>query len=271
MKSWLLEHIFNQPISPRRIEYLTLDENLKILETSSAVQQFAEFPQEIIKGKDIRLAFPEFIGVEEILSAILAGQQNRFELKGIKRFSEPNPPLYIDIYVFKDNNENSLENWENNVVILFEEATERMLLEQELQQTIRETSLLSSTLSAYKDFIEQILAAITDALLVTTASGYIKKVNKAAQQLFGYDESELIKQPISLIITDPEFLHKFSQELTLNQSVPFKDVKVVCQTKTGTKITVFLSCSSIQTDIEELQNFVYIGRTITESQAENEY
>ena len=268
MKSWLLEHIFNQPISPRRIEYLTLDEDLKILETSSAVQQFAEFPQEIIKGKDVRLAFPEFIGVEEVLSAILAGQENRFELKGIKRFSEPNPPFYIDIYAFKDNNENFLE---NKVVILFEEATERMLLEQELQQTIRETSLLSSTLSAYKDFIEQIIAAITDALLVTTASGYIKKVNKAAQQLFGYEESELIKQPISLIITDPQFLHKSPQQLTLNQSVPFKDVKVVCQTKTGTKITVLLSCSTIQTDIEELQNFVYIGRTLTESQAENEY
>jgi signal transduction histidine kinase len=41
-------------------------------------------------------------------------------------------------------------------------------------------------------------------------------------------------------------------------------VEIVCQTKTSEQIFISFSCSAIQTEIEGLQNFVYIGRDISD-------
>jgi PAS domain S-box-containing protein len=250
------------------MDYLTLDRELKIQETSLAVQRFADSPHEVKKGKDIRLGFPEFIGIEEILIAIFDERMKSFELKGIQRFYEPNYPIYIDIYVLFRKTEN---NSESQIFIIFEDVTEKMLLEQSLAQTIRETSLLSSTLAQYKEYIDKIIDAMTDILLVTTESGYIKKVNIAAKDLWGYREEELINQHISTLIPDENFLSKVVQKPDAPKKSIFKDVEVVCQTKTGKEIILGFSRSPIQTDIEELHNFVYIGRDITKrKQAEAE-
>jgi hypothetical protein len=41
-----------------------------------------------------------------------------------------------------------------------------------------------------------------------------------------------------------------------------KNVEVVCQTKTGEKVMIAFSRSTVETDIEDLQDFIYIGREI---------
>ena len=250
------------------MDYLTLNRELKIEETSLAVQRFADSPQEVKKGKDVRLSFPEFIGIEEILLAIFDGRMKSFELKGIQRVSKSNSHLYLDIAVLFNKNGTSSG---NKLFILFEDVTEKTLLEQSLAQTIRETSLLSTTLAQYKEYIDKIIDSMTDVLLVTTESGYIKTVNIAAQDLLGYREAELINQHISQVIKDEKFLAKLVQEpYSLKKNV-LKDVELICQTKTGKEIILAFSQSAIQTDIETLHNFVYIGRDITKrKQAEEE-
>ncbi len=250
------------------MDYLTIDREFKIQETSLAVQRFADSPHEVKKGKDIRKGFPEFIGIEEILIAIFDERMKSFELKGIHRFSEANHPLYIDISVLFRKNEN---NSESKIFIIFEDVTEKMLLEQSLAHTIRETSLLSSTLAQYKEYIDKIINAMTDVLLVTTESGYIKTVNKAAKDLWDYSEEELINQHISMVINDEKFLAEVVQKPESYKKSGFKDVEVVCHTKKGKEIILAFSRSAIQTDIEDLHNYVYIGRDITKrKQAEAE-
>ncbi len=285
-------------LAPRH-EYLTLDRNFLILETSFGVKRFADCPDELSPGKDIRLFFPEMIGLEETLIDILEGRQISFELKGVARsdtraiaclpgrsvsdrdrlelalasiqapakasgteahatVSDLSSPVYFDLYISEYYEQ---EAFESRLVVLLEDATERMVSQQTLVQQANEASLLLSALAASKTYIDRILTSMADALLVTTASGIIKTVNQAAQDLFGYSQEELVHQSISMLITDKQLIHEISQSVT---SEFLSNREVVCQTKTGENISVAFSCSTINTDLEGLPNFVYIGRDITE-------
>lgn len=261
MQYWLLDKIFNKPSKPRQMEFLAVDENFRILDTSDNVQRFADCPQEVKEGNDVRFAFPELFGMEDLFNAILLGQQESFELKGIARGSDPGHSLYMDLYVIADVFSWDEETPKNGLLIFLEDVTEKMVLEQSLMQSSNETHLLVSSLTGSKAYLDKIITAMSDALLVTTKSGKIKTVNKAAKELFGYSESELIARSISLIILDDRFFQAGQQQPSLAQS---EGIEVACQTKTGQKLTVSFSCSALQTDIEDLQDFVYIGRDITE-------
>ncbi|MEH2459824.1 adenylate/guanylate cyclase domain-containing protein [Nostoc sp.] len=110
--------------------------------------------------------------------------------------------------------------------------------------------------------MEQVITAMADALFITSKIGKIKKVNHAAQQLFGFSEEELINQPISLIIDDNQVLIPAIHQ---HSSFPkiFQNFEVVCRTKTREKRLIAFSCSVIPKKIKGLEDIVYIGRDIT--------
>jgi hypothetical protein len=91
-------------LAPRHMEYLILDRNLNIQELSVAVDRFAENYNEVIEGNDVRVGFPELIGLEEVLESILQGYRNSFELKGLTRAAKPNRSkvLYFDVNIMSD-------------------------------------------------------------------------------------------------------------------------------------------------------------------------
>jgi two-component system sensor histidine kinase VicK len=266
-----MKPLLKKLLAPPRIEYLTLNQDLIILDTSFGVGRFADseagrdsvlLPSEVRAGSDVRAGFPELIGVEEILRAVLEGRRANFELKGIARFSDPSSPLYIDLYATADRDE---ETPEPKLVVFFEDVTEMMVLKQSLVQRANEASLLLSALASSKDYIDKIIHSMADALIVTAISGHIKTVNLATVELFGYREEELIGQPVSMLVADQQFLRRASQRLGfLSEAELLKDVEVVCHRKTGEKITVAFSCAAIQTEIKGLQDLVYIGRDISD-------
>lgn len=245
-------------LAPRHMEYLVLDEDFKIIEMSSGVRRFADFPDEVIQGKDIRLGFPEIIGLEDSLIPIMQGRQSCFQFKGICRTLDNNSPLYIDLHALVSLNQ---EIFENQLILLLEDVTEKMVWEQKLVQAANEANLFLSALAASKSYIDKIITSMADALLVTNAEGKIKTVNQAAQDLFGYSEQELMNQPISMIIPEIQILKEIHQDCLFKGEI--KNIEFVCHTKTGEEIIVAFSCSAIQTEIEELKDFVYIGRDIT--------
>ncbi|MEH1904741.1 MAG: adenylate/guanylate cyclase domain-containing protein [Nostoc sp.] len=113
--------------------------------------------------------------------------------------------------------------------------------------------------------MEQVITAMADALFITSKIGKIKKVNHAAQKLFGYSEEELINQPISLIIDDNQVLIPgIDQHSDFQKN--FQNFEVVCRTKTREKRLIAFSCSVIPKKIKELEDIVYIGRDITARQ-----
>ncbi|MDY6901758.1 MAG: PAS domain S-box protein [Cyanobacteriota bacterium] len=255
MKYHVLEKIFNKHNAPRKFESLELDSNFCILSISEQVQRFSYYPQELIVQKDIRLGFPELVGLEDVMKSILEGKEELFELEGINRFNEEKGDFYIDIYIVG-------EPIENKLIILIEDVTDRMLLEQKLNQRVNETNLLSSTLVAYKNYMNKVITSMADALIVTTKTGQIKRINKATVELLGYAEEELIDRQISLIIDDNKLLQKAIQQRSLYKKY-FQNVEVVCRTKSRERKLIAFSCSVISKKINGVEDIVYIGRDIT--------
>ncbi|WP_334916933.1 hybrid sensor histidine kinase/response regulator [Nostoc sp.] len=255
-------------LSVCKIEYLILDEDLKIVEISVGLNHFANIFDEVKQGEDVRIAFPELEGLEDISDAIRHGEQDNFELKGIMRSQDAASPLYIDIRITKNIQENSSI---NPLIIIVEDSTERMVLEQSLFQGANEANLLLRNLKASKQYIDQIVTSMADALLVTTLSGKIKKLNLAAQVLLEYDEIELIGQPITKVIREVD---SYKLELgnienietfpNSDQNLLLKDVETVCYTKSKKTISVAFSYSIVKTEIEHFQGYVYILRDMTE-------
>lgn len=258
--------MLNKLLVPHHLEYLALDKDFLIQETSLKVQRFADCPEEVAAGNDVRIPFPELVGSEEILIDIFEGRLPNFELKAITRVLENGSPLYFDMYIVEFINDEN----HHRLIVFFEDVTDRMGLEQTLVQATNEMNILLSTLAATNNYVEKIITSMAEVLLVTTASGKIKKVNQAAQDLFGYSESELVGQQIEVLAALGTSLQTVSQEQPqLSQT----NTEVICTAKTGEKLTVSFSCTAIASEIQGIsissaavQDFVYIGRDVTDRQ-----
>ena len=258
--------MLNKLLVPHHLEYLALDKDFLIQETSLKVQRFADCPEEVAAGNDVRIPFPELVGSEEILIDIFEGRLPNFELKAITRVLENGSPLYFDMYIVEFINDEN----HHRLIVFFEDVTDRMGLEQTLVQATNEMNILLSTLAATNNYVEKIITSMAEVLLVTTASGKIKKVNQATQDLFGYSESELVGQQIEVLAALGTSLQTVSQE---QPQLSRTNTEVMCTAKTGEKLTVSFSCTAIASEIQGIsissaavQDFVYIGRDVTDRQ-----
>lgn len=129
-----METITGRIFVPHYMEYLTVNQDLQILEATSGVQGFADCADQLIPGTDVRFCFPELIGIEDDLMDILQGRQKHFEFPGISRNTEFKPLIYFNLYI---------ASFEAVLIVLLEDVTERMLLEQRLVQKCREYTYLS--------------------------------------------------------------------------------------------------------------------------------
>ncbi len=127
----------------------------------------------------------------------------------------------MEILVFAEkNNEEQLQ---ERLILLIQDVTDQMVLEQNLVQGYNETSLLASALAAAKHYLDGIINAMAEVLLVTNNLGNIKTINQAAIDLFGYKQEELIDQPISAIATDKSIL---LQAIESRSSQQIKSLKI---------------------------------------------
>ena len=257
-----MKTLLKKLLVPHHLEYLALDRDFLIQETSPNVQRFAD-GDEVVAGNDVRIPFPELVGTEEILIEIFEGRLPNFDLKAMTRVLDNNSRLYFDMYIveFKDDENNQ------RLIIFFEDVTDRMGLEQTLVQATNEMNILLSTLASTNKYVEKIITSMAEVLLVTTGTGKIKKVNQAAENLFSYSESELVGRQINAIAQIGESLYTLSQQPQLSQT----NGEVICTAKTGEKLTVAFSCTPIPTEINSisdartgLQDFLYIGRDVTD-------
>lgn len=242
------------------IEYLILDSALTIRKTSPGVDRFSDSPGPIQVNDEVGLAFPELIGVEDLLQEVLEGRQMSFDLKSLSRFTEAGTPVYFDMYVVQ---EEQIQG--QHLIVFLEDVTDRMSLEQRLVQATNETNLLLSALFESKRYIEQILSSMADALIVTTETGLIKKVNQSTLDLFEYSEAELLGKEISQIVGDHQDLVKNFFLSQMERDEPgLSPVEIVCHTKTRKKVYVGFSCAVIDVSAADIPDLVYIGRDITD-------
>lgn len=259
MKYQVLDQIFNKRNAPRTIEQLQINSQWQITGISKQAQRFAHFPKQIFIGNDVREGFPELVGIEDILLKLLDHTEELFTLEGIYRSQPDEVNYYIDIHIFGENNQ---ADQSQSLIILIVDVTDRMIASQRYTQRINEANLLSSMLIAYKNYMDQVLAAIADALIVTDKSGKIKRVNSATIDLFGYSEEELINKSIAQIIDENQIIQQAIQQRTLFDRY-FREFEAVCRTKSKEKLLISFSCSLVNKKIEGNEDIVYIGRDIT--------
>ncbi|NKB17620.1 MAG: hybrid sensor histidine kinase/response regulator, partial [Pseudanabaena sp. CRU_2_10] len=95
----MMRPLLRKLLAPRHMEYLILDRNLNIQERSVGADRFAENIDDLVEGNDVRVGFPELIGLEEVLDNILQGYRNSFELRGLTRAAKAprTKHFYFDI------------------------------------------------------------------------------------------------------------------------------------------------------------------------------
>jgi DNA-binding winged helix-turn-helix (wHTH) protein len=126
-------------LSLHYMEYAIADKNLTIDELSFGVEKFSDYPLEAVRGKPVTLAFPELIGFESILLEVIDNHRPNIEIKGIARSSNSLRPDYINIYAIAEQTEASSS---PKLLLLFEDASETMILKQQVVQKQNESYLL---------------------------------------------------------------------------------------------------------------------------------
>lgn len=275
-------HILKKLLTASDRSFIIINRNLTITDSSIGVENFSVYPDAKIIDRDIREAFPETIGLEDIFQKIWDHQLTSFEIKGVCRDNDNYGSLYFDFYIIATNEINEAD---KEIIICIEDTTEIMMMSQTLLQRANEAELLSNALLQSKEYIDKIISAMADALIVTNHQGIIKTVNKAALNLFGYKHHELINKSIEILFKDTvqmEIVHCKCLGMSLHNQVTysyknrdnqpdFNNIEILCVSKKSEEILVSFSCATIFDYHSELDNifdkeysFVYIGRNITE-------
>ena len=255
--------------------FITIDRQFMITDTSYGAERYSEYPYESLLNKDIRNAFPETIGLEDSFNNIWHNQLTSFEIKGVYRSLNPQKPLYFNFYIIGTN---ELEDEDKNIIICIEDATDMMIMTQTLMQRANESDLLAQALLKSKEYIDKVISAMADALIVTNYQGKIKTVNPAAINLFGYSQDELVNKSIASLFKNPNQLNLIHQQYLENQSNNeqsldsdryFSNIEILCLSKNNEEILISFSCSTIQNhqieySTQSSHDFVYVGRNITE-------
>jgi diguanylate cyclase (GGDEF)-like protein/PAS domain S-box-containing protein len=126
-----------------------------------------------------------------------------------------------------------------------QDAIERM------RQNLRETTIT-------KNYLNTVLNSLGDAVLVTSPDGMIKSSNDAAQQLFGYPESEINGKALLDFIDQP---HRASFDLSQTAG---ENRETVIRTASGQTIPVSMAASPVTTADPQFQGHIFVARNITE-------
>lgn len=259
-KPKLVNSFLNDLLNSNFLNYLVINSEGTIQSTSAKLSRFTE-GQTVILGGSVYLYFPELIGLGDVFTQITQDSNSFFELKGISRYNEGEPPFYIDLYLGKIKN---AKNEQDQLILLIDDATERMNIRQELGQIAKECSLELTDLEATKDYLAKVITAIKEVLIVTTKKGKIKTINPAASKLFGYAADELIDQSLSVIFIRDNCCEQALEEVQQSSESLTTDIEVCCLTKKQVMLILEFSCSTIKAQHKgDLENYVWIGRDIT--------
>ena len=110
-----------------------------------------------------------------------------------------------------------------------------------------------------RDYVDNVLASMNDAIIVTSRDGRIKRINKATTQLLGYEEDELRGMPVESLVDS-----KRSGGLT-TESTEGAPRESFLESKFGESIPVSYSCSMLDDgDGNEHGDRIYAAQNTTE-------
>ncbi|HEY0602683.1 MAG TPA: PAS domain S-box protein [Herpetosiphonaceae bacterium] len=112
-----------------------------------------------------------------------------------------------------------------------------------------------------REYVDNIIDSMLDALIVVDERGIIKTINRAALRLFGYQEQAFIAQPIAMLFTD---LRGTDQVLnTITNQAEARTLETTCRAADGRVFPVALSVSAMRS-ADKVQGGVCTVRDITQ-------
>jgi len=118
--------------------------------------------------------------------------------------------------------------------------------------------LLTTTLS--RDYVDNILSGMNEAIIVTGEDGKIERINTATTHLLGFEEDELLDTSIDFIVN-------VSKSRSLVDETPSGLPKeAIFESKFGESVPVSYTCSVIEDSKGEISNRIYAAQNITERQ-----
>ena len=125
------------------------------------------------------------------------------------------------------------------------EAVERM------RQKLRQTTIT-------RDYLDLVLNSMTDAVLLASPEGRVKRVNDAAAKLLGWSEAELLGRDFATLLS-AEARARFALESVADDA---RETTVVA--RSGEEIPVSLSASRIAAEDPQYQGFLFVARNISD-------
>lgn len=126
--------------------------------------------------------------------------------------------------------------------------------EQQSKNNSLEENSLDRELNVYIS-LEQTMDFLSDAVAIVKKNGEIIKVNLAAQELFGYSESELVGQSLSLIVGKISLTREIEEN-----NCQAKRVELICYCKNNTEIIVDFSILKIEFNSQTPPYFILVGK-----------
>ncbi|HUO28952.1 MAG TPA: ATP-binding protein [Bryobacteraceae bacterium] len=102
-----------------------------------------------------------------------------------------------------------------------------------------------------REYVDNILRSMGEALLVIDPAAVIRQVNPSALRLLGYREEQLIGQAAGLVI---------GGEIPINRVA----VEHTFRTASGERIPVLLSCAELRSGPDSLEGYVCLAQELTE-------
>lgn len=114
------------------------------------------------------------------------------------------------------------------------------------------------TTTVSRDYFDRILSGMNEAIIVTSADGVIKRINRATTVLLGFEEDELVGSPIDTIVNS-----KKSGTL-IDDSVPGVPKEAFFDSKFGEAVPVSYTCSVVEGENDDARDRIYAAQNITE-------
>jgi len=121
----------------------------------------------------------------------------------------------------------------------------------------------NSALEEAQQFIDSVLAAMTDVLIVCDTRGIIQQVNAALEKLSGRSAKDFLRRPLNVLFNseDAAMLEQFPEKLG-HESLNDCEVSVLCAD--GSSAPLAMNCSSRYDRDGALLGMVLIGRPVGE-------
>ncbi len=112
-----------------------------------------------------------------------------------------------------------------------------------------------------KDYVDSIMAAMEDCLIVLSHEGLIRDINKAALDLLGYEKDELANRPVEVVVGEWLFAPE-AGDGSASDGLSSRNIEGTFRTKDGRKISMLFSVSLFGGEAQD--GLLLVGKDITE-------